>query len=519
MKFKTVEYFVLNMANKPMPLLSIVVPTMGKGGNLYRCLDSIVHHAPGDFLKSAELIVFINADPVAAVNYARIESYLQKIQDRFESLKIVRAQQFELTAEESALAASGHASGEFLWIVGDARIFLPEGLAELARWVQNPTAPAVFFNTIWYNRAGVTNGRPSIHIAAGRHFMTYKQFVMHTGINFMATAMGAWVYERRFLDREKWHHIIENCGPHFSHVATLLATMGESIVHCQTTFLYINESKDYHAGDDSEWVRYSRLSNTYRFYAWTLGLVRQFNYLVSQGVYQYSDIRRSMCSEGPLLRRQVDEIYIHALAQLRYGWANQAECFKPAEFDEIIEFMSRTCPEKAIVNELIRHIYTQSQSMSDKEFMAYFSVINEANQADNLELKLASLIVDQIGDYYIRLHPKGYIASPVGDSKNFTVGYKLLDAVPRCPDVDVRQPKSVRWMILDEEGLRSFSLKKAVRNVGDLFPLDVTPVVKRSRYKAWAANIVVRLYRSRFTYRIVNLLPTEVKKKLKAVLM
>jgi hypothetical protein len=504
------------------PALSLVLPTMGKGQNLFRCLDSIVHNAPASLLSSAEIVVFINADPIAEVNYARVDAYLDEIRHRFASMKVVRSERFELTAEESAFAASAHATGKFLWIVGDARIFLPEGLVRLDAWLKDPTAPAAFFNTVWYNSDGFTNGQPSIHIAAGSHIMTYKQFVMHTGINFMATAMGAWVYERQYLDREKWTHIIKNCGPHFSHVATLLAAMGETPVYCCSTFLYINESKAYHSGDASEWVRYSKLAGTYRFYAWSLGLVRQFDYLIQQSAYTYADVRRSMCSEGRLLRRQVDEIYMHLLAQLRYGWANANEKIKQSEFDEIINFLSRSCPEKAVVNGLLKDLYNNSTSLTDKQFMAKFMVINEANQIDNFDLRLPSLIVDQVGDQYIRLHPKGYIASPVNDNSDFMLGYKLLDALSdgsRWSSTLNGNSGITRWRIMTESEFLAFVSKRSVKRIGDLFPVGTDRGRSQSRSKRFTSRMVTRFYRSRITYRLVAMLPDHVKKKLKSMLM
>lgn len=503
-----------------MPLLSIVVPTLATGHNLYRCLDSMVNNSPERLLKSAELIVFINADPTANVKQNDVEQYLKKIKSRFESLTIVRSDRFYWTAEESALAASTHANGKFLWVVGDARIFVPEGLIELDRWVQNPTAPAAYFNSIWYDRNGISYGQPSTHIGAGEHIMSYKQFVMHAGLNFMPTAMGAWVYERHFLDQEKWSHVINHCGPHFSHVTTLLATMGETPVHCHTTFIYVAESKVYHAGDDSEWVRYSRLSDTYRFYAWTLGLVRQFEYLVAQGAYRYEDIRRSMCCEGPVLRRQVDEIYIHLLGQLRYGWADRKEKLQQSEFDEIINFLYRACPEKAITNGLIQNLYAQSDSLSSKQFTAKWSVINAALHLDHRDLKFASLIVAQVRDYYIRLHPKGYIASPVRDGENFMGGYRLLDAAPQSNSNVLEQfLRRNRWAVLDESGLRSFAPKTPPLNTQDLFPVNTLPSVPRSKLRILTSRMVTKLYRLRLTYRVVNTLPAGIKKKLKSILM
>ncbi|WP_321961136.1 hypothetical protein [Paraburkholderia sp. J7] len=426
----------------------------------------------------------------------------------FQTIKIVRSERFQLTAEESALAASEHAGGKYIWLAGDKRIFLPEGLRALAKWLKAPTAPAAYFNSSWIDQTGKTNNYPSTHMLANDGLMSYKHFVMSTGINFIATGMGAWIFERRCLDRAVWKEIVQTCGPHFSHVATALATLAGENVQYFSMYLVQVESKAYHAGDDSEWSRYSKLAGTYRYYAWTFGLIRQFNYLIEKGVYDHGDVRRSMCSEGVLLRRQIDEVYSHIVAQIRFGWFKKTERITPAEFDEAYQFLCRVCPEKAILNEMLRELYQGIDSLPDGQFADLLGLIFDAMGIDTLALRFGTLIVSQIGDRFVRLHPRGFVVSHVRDNDTFMLAYKFIDA-PAFHE---------NWQIVAEADMDQFMLTEPIRSWDSIYPVSVTPAPRRNRVREATRNIVVRLYRHRWTYAAVAHMPGGLKRKLRGML-
>ncbi|TDV34729.1 hypothetical protein C7405_107128 [Paraburkholderia caballeronis] len=490
------------------PLVSLVLPTSGKEWSVKRCLNSLVHHAPPLLLMKAELIVFLNQDPATPINFDKIQTYLDSIQSRFGKLKVVRSSRFELTAEESAWAASEHAEGEYIWLVGDKRIFFPDGLQKLAEWLENPTAAAAYFNSGWIDQTGLTNNYPSTHLLSMRTLVPFKLFIMCNGLNYMATNMGTWIFERRRLNRDVWQAIIKNCGPHFSHVTAAVAGMADASVQCFSIYICQHEAKAYHAGDDSEWARYSEYTKTYRYYAWTLGLVRQFRFLVDNGIYAYADIRRSMCSEGLLLRRQIDEIYIHVIAQLRFGWFAENQRITQAEFDEIYQFLCLTCPEKTIINEMLREIYSGYGHLPDKDFSARISVAYNALGIDGWSLRFGSLIVGQIGDLYVRLHPRGYLLSPVRDNEDFMVAYKFVDAPAIGPE----------WQIVSEAEMGTIDFVGSARGYSAVFPVNVMPGKPSSRLSRITGPWVVRFYRHRFAYQLVSRMPSHLKRRLRALL-
>jgi hypothetical protein len=489
------------------PLISIVVPTTGKERNLFRCLSSLMNNAPPLLLSRAELIVFLNPDPNSPIDYARVEARLETIRSLFHAFKVVRSDRFELTAEESAYAASAHAQGRYIWLAGDKRIFLPEGLRALTNWLNAPTAPAVYFNSSWIDQTGKTNSVPSTHMVHARAAMPYKRFVMSTGINFIATGMGAWIFERERLDRAVWKEIIDTCGPHFSHVTTALATLHDEQVQYFSMYLVQVESKAYHAGDDTEWARYSSLAKTYRYYAWTFGLVRQFNYLIRRGAYNYGDVRRSMCSEGMLLRRQVDEIYSHLVAQIRFGWFKKAERITPDEFGEIYDFLCHSCPEKVILNEMLKELYAGCETLSERQFVKKLGLIFDAMGVDGLTPLFGTLTVAQIGDRFVRLHPRGYVVSPVEDNENFLLAYKFIDS----PTV------AEQWQIVSEAEMDDFQFLEPVTQLEKIYPRSATQTRRPNAFRRVTRALVVRLYRHRLTYALVARLPGSLKHRLRAL--
>ena len=493
--------FPLNNAAS-LPRLSLVAPTMGKKDGIFRMLDSVIYQAPRELLIVTELVVFVNAMPDTKVDTFIIEKYLEEKCASFHSLRFIKADQFFKTAEESAWAACAHATGEYLWIVGDKRIFLPEGLTQLAKFIDQPKTPCAYFNAVWHDSDGHNEALASTHLSASTATVTYKEFVQSNGINFMATNMGAWIYQRKFLDLAVWKNIITNCGPHFSHVATLLATMGSTDVTCHSVFLTILEAKAYHAGNSSEWDYYSKISGTYRFYAWSCGLVRQYQFLVDRGVYSYADIRRAMCSEGRLLSRQVDEIYKSFLAQIWLGLLFAHEKIKREECDEILSFLTKACPERMIVNGLLRKFYEDGSRAKPASLFRNFRRIQFSINLDHKALRFSSLVVGQIGDQFIRLHPRGYLISKVEDNNNFIVAYKLTDA-PR---------QTEEWRLIDDPDLPS--LREDIECLDDLFPINVPkglPLGMRIR-QGWleyckrigldiiAAKIILRMPKPLITY-------------------
>ena len=486
-------------------LLSVVLPTTGKESSLRRCLESFTNGA-SDWLRSvSEIVIFFNRKSPKNQLPEKLQAYIQSLGGVFREVHLIESTRFELTAEESAFAATANAHGEYIMLCGDKRVFLPEGLSALERWLHSPNTPCAYFNGLWTSEFSRTNGYAALHFSASSSQMPYRQFVLQAGLNYMSTTMGLWVFEAKRLDRTRWAHIIDVCGPHFSHVTLTLATIADDAVNCHAAFLCLLEQKAYHAGDVSEWANYARLAKTYRFYPWTLGLVRHFEYLISLGVYSYNDVRHAMCTEGPVLKRQVEDIYVHLLAQLRRGWVQKSERLSAAEFDEIMNFLSRTCPEMSILNMRFRQIFNTYNSMKRIEYTDLIEGTAQALEADQTRIIMGSLITAQVGGQYIRRHPQGYIASDITDDRDFLLAYKLMDP-PR---------KGKGWLLMTANEFKNEQYTHYPWQFTNILP---SPDLGERATWNLRRRLARRLWRSPFAMMIFVLLPDRLQYKAKRLL-
>jgi hypothetical protein len=500
------------MTGKIVPKVSLVLPTTGNEASVRRALGCVTGFGSERLLRGIELIVFLNVKDDPAKDYSGIERYVESLRPLVHSAKVVRTGRYYISAEESALNGVKHATGELLWIVGDKRIFTPEGLTAIDAFVHERPAPCAYFNSVWFTNLGFSNAHASTHMASPRALLPYKQWVMRHGFNFMATSMGAWIYERQLMDLGVWKEIIDTCGAHFSHVTAMLYGIREKNVMAHSVFAIQAEAKAYHDGDTSEWNRYADLAGTYLYYPWTFGIVRQFQFLIDRGVYRYDDLRRSMCSEAMTLRRQVDEIYNHFFVQIRLGRSNLRERLSAEQCEEIVGFLDRVCPEKVILNRLLRDFHAGAETDDFKIFDDKSAHIGDACSLDWKQVKLSSLIVGQVGSSFVRLHPSGYLLSKVTDNEHFLLAYKLLDP----------PATSIHWTLTDGDILSvSNNTVAQPRAWSDLYPPSVerrtgTPDSARRRR---VRQVVSALYRHEWVARRVSAMPRSLKVRLRAWFM
>ena len=405
--------------------LGIVIPTTGNITSLRRCIISLLKNSDSYLLSNMEIIVYFNSRGESSEN---LEESIQEFFQEYPYVKwqFVKSEVYCFTAEESAFYATQSCNSEYLYLVGDKRIFLPEGLKSLSDWlIDGKDSNCAYFNSMWQNQDGRLLGQFSTLVTSSLSHMSYKELVMKMGYNFMPTAMGSWVYKRDYLDRDLWEEVIKVTGGHFSHVCTLLSKMGDAKVDVFPTPIFMAEQKNYHIGDSSEWERYSRLTKKLRYFPWTLGLVRQFEILLKNNSYTVEDLRRSMCSEVGAVRRQINEVLNFVALQVLLGRKVKSQKFSESEFREILDFLTPVIPERSQILSNLQLVYESpfvKKSEISRIKKALFSAINQ----DHGQLPLGTLIVSRLGNRLVRLHPNGYVVSKVSDVTSFLDAYRLL---------------------------------------------------------------------------------------------
>jgi hypothetical protein len=488
--------------------ISIVIPTRGDLDSLTRCMASLIQNSPPTLLLKSEVIIYVNLKNVTEKSNL-ISKEFQQVSTKFGAFRVIESPRFHTTAEESARNAAALATGLYLWIVGDQRVFYQNGLALLNSWVEDSTNNFAYFNSSWVTQNGEFLGISSTFSQKTEVKMTYKELVIRLGYNFMPTNFGAWIFKRELLDLEKWTEIENSCGSHFSHVAALLFGAKDIEVDYFATYLLQLPQKSYHRGDNSEWHYYAEFTNSLLYKPWTIGLVNQFNFLVLNRVMNYQDFQRAIITEAGSVKRLIDEVYRFTTLQIKYGYLNKNQDFSLNEFGEILKFVTLVCPERKLLNKNLEDLFNFRNNLKFQEFCSHADEILRQLEFDNSDIPLGSLIVGQIGSRYIRRHPYGYIASEVSDSKQFLNAYLLLD-----PELEQRF-----WLVVETIGeLNSHGDKRV-----DFTSLIKPEILQRShpaKFKLrFSLFIVELLLNNRIATNVARNLSPRQKSKIKKYLL
>jgi hypothetical protein len=408
------------------PEISIVIPTTGSITRLERCLDSLTNQLPSSFLQHTELIIFLNTRNKKS-DLEIHQHLLGRYSERVSNFQVKFGNEYLWTAEESAFEASKWATKEYIWIIGDQRIFLPDGLRELDRILKTQNPVGVFFNSIWINSSGINLGEPSLSMGQTLNKMSYKEFVIMTGYNYMPTNFGSWIVKRKYLNQGIWEEVVVNSGWHFSHVATYLMTLSKKEIFVSSTFLTQMELKDYHIGDSTGWEEYARVQEKIRFSPWVETLPKQLSYLIKKEVISHDDLRVALINEGKTFKRLIDELYQFTFLQIKLSKAVSRERLPEETYLTIRDLLRVSSPERIHANYLLDQAYFED-SLSNRELRRIQKKIERIILQDNIsaDYPLISLVIGSISDFWIRIHPSGFVLSPKNDF-TFLEKYRVIN--------------------------------------------------------------------------------------------
>ncbi len=381
---------------------------------------------PRTMLANLELIIFLNTREKKSDSM--ISKYLSdRYSQKVSNLQIKLGNTYIWTAEESAFEASQWATKEYIWIIGDQRIFLPEGLQEMERVLKNKNPKGVFFNNTWIDSKGIYLGRESLSTQTISSEMNYKEFVLMVGYNYMPTNFGSFIVKKEYLNRDVWLEVVANSGWHFSHVATYLITMSGKEIVVSSKYLIQMEVKDYHIGDSTGWEEYARKQKKIRFSTWVETLPKQLNYLIQKEVISHHELRVALINEGEIFKRLLDELYQFAILQMRLSVDIKKEKLSLENFLVIKNLLKSASPERVHANQLLDQMFFETD-LSKRNFRKIQHKIENIIAQDSIgaRVPLASLIVGSSGECLVRIHPSGYVISRKNDS-SFLDAFRVLN--------------------------------------------------------------------------------------------
>jgi hypothetical protein len=157
--------------------------------------------------------------------------------------------------------------------------------------------------------------------------------------------------------------------------------------------------------------------------------------LIDRGSYSFRELRHAMCCERFILRRQIDEIFCNVVNQLNLGLHRETERMTDKEIEEIIAFLRLAAPDKSIVCDILQETFEKVKiSRTKNHVVSALRYIDMAAKAVNQDVKstpLLTALISQVGECYVRLHPRGYLYSKLSDTREFLWAYRVMGT----PDV------------------------------------------------------------------------------------
>lgn len=262
-----------------MTKLTILIPTRNRRERIEfqanTILDKIKSHE-----RSIQVVISDNSDvPLARAN----------IDSRIE---IIRASKRFHTFEEHFFWAIKKVDSEFVWVLGDDDEPLSETIDHLMKHLFENDHDIIMFNGLRETK----NRNPSqiIPCSDNQIQMSYRQFLIAAGIWGVGAGISLCVFRRSFIKEKYLSEIIKIKSPIYSHVTLFLRSFkkGKFIFLNLPLVSYRRSDPEAQLKRSENWEKYSASTQKFYRYPWTVGFLKQIDYLVSTKSFSLSDLNR-----------------------------------------------------------------------------------------------------------------------------------------------------------------------------------------------------------------------------------
>ena len=320
-------------------LLSILIPTRNRKyelESLVRVLNNL-------------LIETKSADKVEIIISNNSENNINNFD--LPNLKIITPPKKFETAEEHLFFLIKEAKGNYLWPLGDDDIPIYRSFKKLLEICDVGQVEAMTWNSSIIGIHGEPIGHSRIFTETESTQLPYSDFLLKMGYWSIPAGISLTVFKNELNDNRKMKDIESLGAPIYSHVAYYAS------IFKNRNFKFINEPlveyqtnrHDVVKKEIKHWKDYSLNQKTFYRYPWTLGMIRQIQYLESIDAIRknYLDLALDISHFGKRFRI-ADQIVLMLFEQIMLEISNKKEVKITAqETAEIVEFISRSNPKYA----------------------------------------------------------------------------------------------------------------------------------------------------------------------------
>jgi len=251
-----------------MSKLLVIIPTKNEKNNLIKIVNVLNESLMGiDY----QIIISNNSDRDLNIDLSNLEIKQLKTPERF------------ITAEQHIFWVIEQVTCEYIWFLGDDDIPIKEGIKQLAKIVNQGGFDGYAFNGLRDNPGNEKSVRMVNNNKKYQGKMKY--FYMNSGLLNGPASISLYVTKKEFLEKRHLTEIQDLNAPIYSHLILFLRSLSNAnfayhpiniIKHRQSD---VGQNKEF----SSNWIKYAEESGNIYHFPWTLGLLRNINYLIKKG--------------------------------------------------------------------------------------------------------------------------------------------------------------------------------------------------------------------------------------------
>jgi glycosyltransferase involved in cell wall biosynthesis len=251
-----------------MAKLSVVIPTKNEKNNLLNIATALIESLKGI---DHQIIISNNSDRNLNISFSNLE------------VKQLKTPEIFITAEQHIFWLIEQVTGEYIWFLGDDDIPLKEGIKQLVKIVNKGGFDCFVFNGIRDN----PQKKKSVRMINNnkKYEGKIKYFYANNGLVNGPASISLYVIKKELLAKRYLSEIQELNAPIYGHLILFLRSLSNTnfafhpiniIKHRQSD---VGQNKEF----SSNWIMYAKESGNIYHFPWTLGLLRNINYLIKKG--------------------------------------------------------------------------------------------------------------------------------------------------------------------------------------------------------------------------------------------
>jgi hypothetical protein len=254
-----------------MNRLLVIIPTKNEKNNLLKIVTALKKSLKGI---DHQIVISNNSDRDLNINLSNLE------------IKQLKTPEIFITAEQHLFWVIEQVTGEYVWFFGDDDIPIEKGIKKLAQLVNQGRFDCFAFNGL---RHDPKNEKIVKMINNSKTYQgKLKYFYSKSGMLNGPSSISLYVIKKEFLAKKYLTEIRKLNAPIYSHIILFLRSFNNAEFAYHPIDIVEHRQSDPKQNKEISlnWSQHAEESRNFYYFPWTLGFLRNINYLIKKGTIE-----------------------------------------------------------------------------------------------------------------------------------------------------------------------------------------------------------------------------------------